>query len=109
WIIFLDNETTELLPVHLGKGHEDVRKGCIGDPHFFAIDHPMRSILASHSICLCGKRVRTTASFRQSVSRNFLSRAEQRQIFAFVFFLAKVNDRQRADTAMPAIRDRERS
>ena len=69
----------------------------------------MRSILASHSICLCGKRVRTTASFRQSVSRNFLGRAEQRQIFAFVFFLAKVNDRQRADTAMPAIRDRERS
>ena len=68
----------------------------------------MRSIRAPHRIRFCGERVRATACFGQSISGNFFGLAERRQVFALVLFFAKVNNRQRADPAVAAIRDRER-
>src|SRR5438876_671456 len=98
----LDDEAAELLSVDLRKRDKHVGECGVGDPHLFAVEHPVRAISTSDRIRFRGQCVGTSARFRKRVRRNLFCFAEKGKVGALLFFRTEIDDWQRTDSRMPS-------
>ncbi len=105
----LDDKAGEFLAIHFREHDEHVREPAVRDPHFLPVQNPVFSVGRQHGARARGERIRTGLRLGQAIAGKFFAGGDARQISLLLFFRAEINDRDRADAGVAAVRNGEGS
>jgi len=103
----LHDERREFLAVNLRKHNVNVGKSAVGNPHLLSVQNVVGSFGVQFRARQRILRVRSCLRFGKAVRANPLTGGQLRQIFPFLLFRSEINNRQRANPRVRAVRHRE--
>ena len=99
-----DDERGEFLAVHFREYDVEIRKAAVGDPHFLAVQDVVRAFLVQLGASQKILRIAAGLRFGKAIRSDEFSACELRQISFLLFFGAEINERERANAGMRAVR-----
>ncbi len=104
----LDDEARELFAIDLREHDVNVGESAVGDPHLLAVQDPVLAVGRKHRARARGQRVRTGLRLGKAVAGEQFAGGDLRQVFFLLLFGAEIDDGDRADAGVGAVRNRER-